>query len=259
LCGTWGTADNGARADHGKEPMATYILVHGAWHGGWCWHRIVARLERAGHRVLAPDLLSLGRDRTPVGSVTLADWTEQITALIDAQPEPVVLVGHSRGGIVLSEVAERRPTRIRVLVYVTAFLLENGCSLQMATREHSESLVGPNLVVADDHRSVRIRDEAVRETFYGECTDDDVALARALLVAEPMAPLATPVRTSDANFGTVPRMYVECARDRAMTLASQRQMQAALPCRDTVLIDTDHSPFLSRPDELASVLLRATG
>jgi pimeloyl-ACP methyl ester carboxylesterase len=239
--------------------MATYILVHGAWHGGWCWHRIVARLERAGHRALAPDLLSLGRDRTPVGSVTLADWANQIAALIDAQPEPVVLVGHSRGGIVLSETAERRPARIRVLVYVTAFLLENGCSLQHAASQYPESLVGPNLVVADDHLSVRIRDEAVRETFYGECSDDDVALARALLVPEPMAPLETPVRVTDANFGTVARMYVECARDRAMTLRSQRRMQEALPCRDTFTLDTDHSPFLSRPDELTAALLRAAG
>jgi pimeloyl-ACP methyl ester carboxylesterase len=241
----------------GAGVMATHILVHGAWHGGWCWHRIVARLERAGHRALAPDLLSQGRDRTPVGSVTLADWSNQIVALIDAQPEPVVLVGHSRGGIVLSEAAERRPGRIRILVYVTAFLLENGCTLQRAASEQPESLVGPNMVVADDQRSVWIRDEAVRETFYGECSDEDVTLARALLVPEPMAPLVTPVRTTDANFGTVPRMYVECSRDRAMTLRSQRRMQAALRCRDTATLDTDHSPFLSRPDELAAVLLRA--
>jgi pimeloyl-ACP methyl ester carboxylesterase len=239
--------------------MATYILVHGAWHGGWCWHRIVARLERAGHRALAPDLRALGRDRTPVGSVTLADWADQIAALIDAQPEPVVLVGHSRGGIVISEAAERRPTRIRVLVYVAAFLLESGRTLQDVAGEEPESLVGPNLLVADDQLSVRIRDEAVRETFYGECSDDDVTLARALLVAEPMAPLVTPVRTSKANFGSVPRMYVECARDRAMTLRSQRRMQSALPCRDVITLDTDHSPFLSRPDELVAALLRAAG
>lgn len=249
----------GRPGNSGNQEMATYILVHGAWHGGWCWHRIVTRLERAGHRVLAPDLLALGRDRTPVGSVALADWTTQIAALVDAQPEPVVLVGHSRGGIVLSEVAECRPTRIRVLVYVTAFLLEEGRSLNTAASEEPESLVGPNLIVADDHRSVRIRDEAVREIFYGECSDDDVALARALLVPEPMAPLETPVRVTDANFGTVPRMYVECTRDRAMTLRSQRRMQAALPCRDTITLDTDHSPFLSRPDELAAALLRAAG
>jgi pimeloyl-ACP methyl ester carboxylesterase len=112
--------------------MATYVFVHGAWHGGWCWHRIAAHLQRAMHRVVTPDLISLGRDRTPAGNVTLAQWTEQITRLVTAEPEPVILVGHSRGGIVLSEVAERICERVRTLVYVTAFLLESGHSLQQA-------------------------------------------------------------------------------------------------------------------------------
>ena len=71
--------------------MTTYVLVHGAWHGGWCWHRIVAGLEHASHRAIAPDLKSLGRDRTPPGEITLATWTDQIAALVQAQPEPVVL------------------------------------------------------------------------------------------------------------------------------------------------------------------------
>jgi pimeloyl-ACP methyl ester carboxylesterase len=239
--------------------MATYILIHGAWHGGWCWHRIVTQLERGSHRALAPDLLSLGRDRTLPGSVTLADWTHQISMLVDAAPEPVVLVGHSRGGIVLSEVAERRPDRIRTLVYVTAFLLENGRSLQQVAEVHPESLVGPNMMLDVSRGCVEFRDEAARETFYGECTDEDVALARALLVPEPLAPLGTPIRVTDASFGRVPRVYVECSRDRAMTLGMQREMQAALPCRAVFSLDTDHSPFLSRPDELAAALLAAVG
>ena len=64
--------------------MATYVLVHGAWHGGWCWHRIVARLQRASHRVMAPDLLSLGIDGTPPGLVTLRAWTDQIAAVAES-------------------------------------------------------------------------------------------------------------------------------------------------------------------------------
>src|SRR5579863_1820463 len=127
--------------------MATYILVHGAWHGAWCWHRIVARLQQASHQAIAPDLLSLGRDFTPTRSVTLASWTEQIAALVQAAPEPVVLVGHSRGGIVLSEVAERVPERIRALVYVSAFLLENGSSVRDAAAEDGNALVVPGVMI----------------------------------------------------------------------------------------------------------------
>jgi pimeloyl-ACP methyl ester carboxylesterase len=236
--------------------MATYILVHGAWHGGWCWHRIVARLQRASHRVLAPDLLSLGRDRTPPGAVSLESWSSQIAALARSEAEPIVLVGHSRGGIVLSEVAERIPEHIRALVYVTAFLLENGCSLQDAVAQDPESLVPPAMIVADDHQSASIRESAMREAFYGQCSDDDVALAQSLLTPEPLAPLATPVRTTAARFGSVPRVYVECTRDKAITHRAQRRMQAALPCRERITLEADHSPFFCCTEELTSVLLR---
>jgi pimeloyl-ACP methyl ester carboxylesterase len=236
--------------------MATYILVHGAWHGGWCWHRIVARLQRASHRLLAPDLLSLGRDRTPPGAVSLESWTDQIAALAQSEPEPIVLVGHSRGGIVLSEVAERIPEHIRTLVYVTAFLLESGRSLQDAAVQDPESLVPPAMIIADDHQSASIRQSAVREAFYGQCSDDHVALAQSLLTPEPLAPLATPVHTTATRFGSVPRVYVECTRDRAITHSAQRRMQAAVPCRERITLEADHSPFFCCVEELASVLLR---
>jgi pimeloyl-ACP methyl ester carboxylesterase len=235
--------------------MTTYILVHGAWHGGWCWHRIVSNLRRASHRVLAPDLKSLGVDRTPPGDVKLDTWADQIAALAAAQPDPVVLVGHSRGGIILSEVAERIPEHVRTLVYVTAFLLEDGRSLQDAADTDPESLVGRSIIVADDHKSASIRADAAREAFYGLCSDADVALAESLLVPEPLAPLVTPVHVTDARFGRVPRVYVECSNDRAITLAAQRRMQQALPCRERITLDADHSPFLSRVDPLTDVLL----
>ena len=86
-------------------------------------------LRGAGHRVDAPDLAGLGTDRTSLADITLATWRDQIAALVDAALEPVVLVGHSRGGIVISEVAEARPDKIARLVYLAAFLLGDGESI----------------------------------------------------------------------------------------------------------------------------------
>jgi pimeloyl-ACP methyl ester carboxylesterase len=235
--------------------MTTYVLVHGSWHGGWCWHRVVAGLQRAGHRALAPDLLSLGRDFTPYASVTLESWTNQVATLVRTAEEPVVLVGHSRAGIVISQVAERVPDRIAVLVYVTAFLLESGQTLQEIANQDSQSLVLPSLVVADDQLSATFREEAAREAFYGQCSDEDVVLALSLLRPEALAPIATPVRTTAARFGRVPRVFVECTLDRAITLPIQRQMQAALPCRNRITMQSDHSPFLSHAAELTDALL----
>ena len=109
--------------------MNTFVMVHGAWHGAWCWYKLVPLLQSAGHTVIAPDLPSLGMDRTPLSQVSLDTWVEHICHVVDTASEPVVLVGHSRGGIIISEVAERRSDKIALLVYLAAYLLRDGESL----------------------------------------------------------------------------------------------------------------------------------
>jgi pimeloyl-ACP methyl ester carboxylesterase len=234
--------------------MSTFLLIHGAWHGAWCWYKVVPRLEKLGHTVLAPDLPAMGRDRTAVNRVSLASWREFVCDIVDSVPEQVMLVGHSRGGIVISEVAEARPDRIRKLVYLTAFLLKDGQSLFDVASSDPESLVPPNMVMSDDKSSSTLRDDALRDAFYGECNDDDLALARLCLKPEPTVPLATPIRVTEPRYGSVPRAYIGCLRDRAMTPAMQRSLQAGSPCSEVLDLDADHSPFFSRPDELVRML-----
>lgn len=234
--------------------MSTFLLIHGAWHGAWCWHKIVPRLEKRGHTVIAADLPAMGIDRTPANRVSLGSWRDFVCGIVDRAGEPVVLVGHSRGGIVISEVAEQRPERVRALVYVTAFLLRDGeCLFDLASSD-PQSLVSPNMVMSADKSSSIVREEALRDTFYGECSDDDFALARLCLKPEPTLPLATPIHVTPERYGSVPRVYIECHRDRALTPLMQRNMQAASPCAQVLSLDTDHSPFFSRPDELATLL-----
>ena len=239
--------------------MSTYVLVHGSWHGAWCWYKVIAALERAGHRVLAPDLPSLGIDKTPVADVSLRTWTDSVGRTVSAQTEPVVLVGHSRGGIVISEVAEAMPEKIARLVYVCAFLLRDGESLLQLTRADPTSVLLDNLVPSEDQKSATVRADVVKDAFYAECSDEDVALARSLLAPEAMAPLATPLRLTAERFGRVPRVYIECLRDRAVPPALQKRMYSAQPCERLITIDTDHSPFFSAPDELVSHLLALAG
>lgn len=238
--------------------MSTYVLVHGAWHGAWCWYKVVPRLTKAGHRVFAPDLPSLGRDKTPVSAISLASWAENICEVVDAAAEPVTLVGHSRGGIIISEVAERRPTKVATLVYLTAFLLRDGESLLQVVQSDSASLVTPNLIVAADQSFMTVKQDVVKDAFYGECSDEDVELAKMLLAPEPTAPGATPVHVTGPHFGRVPRVYIECLRDKAIPLALQRQMYANLPCQKILSMDTDHSPFFSATDTLVEHLTALT-
>jgi pimeloyl-ACP methyl ester carboxylesterase len=235
--------------------VSAYVLVHGAGHGGWCWHKVVARLRKAGQRAIAPDLPSLGRDRTPLALVSLQTWTETICRLLAAEVEPVILVGHSRAGAVISQAAEERPDKVHTLVYLAGYLLADGESVSQKAKEDAQSLVGPNMQISQDRRSWTLRATAVREALYAGCSDEDVVLAQSLLAPEAIAPLTTPIRVSEAKFGRVPRVYIECLRDRAISLTEQRKMVSAMPCQGVISMDTDHSPFFSAPDELTGHLI----
>jgi len=205
--------------------------------------------------VIAPDLPSLGIDRTPIGQISLDIWTDSICQLLDTQEEPVILVGHSRGGILISQAAERRPEKVKTLVYLAAFLLRHGESLLQVAREDGGSMVLPNLVMADDQSCATVRKAALKEVFYGGCSEEDIALARLLLAPEAIAPLATSISISDRNFGRVSRVYIECLQDKAIPPALQKKMYTALPCQKVMSMDTDHSPFFSAPEALVTHLL----
>src|SRR3990167_2297396 len=236
--------------------MATYILIHGAWHGGWCWERIVPLLEKQGHRVLAPDLPGMGEDTTPFTAITLDYWARFVVDLLQQQDEEVILVGHSRGGIVISQAAEYAPLKIKTLVYLAAFLIPTGETLlEVLGRHPRDAGKPPDLVISSDKRSSIISTASVRDTFYN--TTQDVWLKRATskLGPEPMISFITPLKLTEANFGNVPRAYIECLQDRAIPIALQRRMVSILPCQQVATLDTDHSPFYSAPEKLAAELL----
>jgi pimeloyl-ACP methyl ester carboxylesterase len=235
--------------------MATYVLIHGAWHGGWCWDKVVPLLRKKGHKVEAPDLPGHGKDKTPIREVSLQGYADRVCKVLDAQSEPVILLGHSMGGIVISQTAEYRPEKIKSLVYLTAFLLQNGEFLLQVGGGDTEALVLPNLVMAEDQSFATVKEEAIKQVFYGDCSDEDVARAKKLLVPQAAAPFGTPINITEKNFGRIPRVYIECLRDRAISPSVQKKMYETLPCRKVVSMDTSHSPFFSAPEALVDHLV----
>ncbi len=234
--------------------MSSYILVHGAWHGGWCWHKVVARLEAQGHRVLAPDLPGHGIDRTAPDQTTLKSLAESICARIDAEAEPPILVGHSYGGTIITQAAEWRPGKIRRLVYLTAFVPRDGESTRDLGGGDADTRLNAEMEVDAAAGTVTVRPEALKPVFYARCLDEDVALARALLVPEGLAGVGTPVATTAENWGRLARYYIACTEDQAIGIARQRSMAEAGGCRIVASLETDHSPFFSQPDALVDIL-----
>lgn len=234
--------------------MSTFVLVHGGWNGGWCWEKVVPLLEEAGHGVEAPDLPGLGDDRTPIPEASLQSYVDRITQVLDAQPEPVVLVGHSSGGAVISQAAEQRPEKVKLLVYLAAFLLRDGETLFSAAEDETGSLVLPNLVMSEDGSSATIREDVIVEALFHDCPDEDAKRAKSRFVPQALAPFATPLALTEGNFGRVPRTYIETLQDRAVSPPFQKEMYERLPCQKVVSMDTSHSPFFSAPEELAGHL-----
>ena len=233
--------------------MATIILIHGGLHGGWCWEKLVPRLEALGHHVSAPDLPGMGSDPTPLHEVSLASWARYTADMARAAVEPVLLVGHSRGGIVISEAAEIAPNAVLGLVYVTALLIPRGVSLFSAMSIDKVEHI-PGVTVSDDSISMSLDPDLARDGFYHRCSAVDIERALARIGLEPIRPNATPLSVTEERWGQLSRAYVECSDDRTLTLDFQRGMHRVLPCDPVVTMDSDHSPFLSAPGKLAGHL-----
>jgi pimeloyl-ACP methyl ester carboxylesterase len=239
--------------------MATFVLVHGAFHGAWCWTKLIPELEARGHRAVAIDMPGNGEDRTPHREVTLEGYAQRIGTALKAEPAPVILVGHSLGSMAVSLAAERFPDRLQRLVYLAGCVPTDGHSLYT----FMESMDHPGEKIASmpppGHPWHGLANEpnldTAREVFYNDCSPEDVAFALPRLCTQPNAPRVTPIRLSSERYGRVRRTFIGCIKDRAMTPFRQKITIEQAGCEPNILLPADHSPFLTMPARLADELV----
>lgn len=235
--------------------MAVFVLVHGSWQGAWAWDTIVPRLAARGHRAIAVDLPGNGH-RPPVAiPVRLDHYAAHLAEVIAAESEPVILVGHSGGGIAVTAALARVPERVRLAVYLCAFMLPEGMTndgfYARYLKPEMRGAVARKTLSADGQFASVNADDAC-EVFY-QCADPALARAAAArLTPSPEGPRHDPMPA----LTEVPRVYIETLQDRSVHLELQRIMQGLVPCREVIALDTDHAPQLSMPDTLADVLDR---
>jgi pimeloyl-ACP methyl ester carboxylesterase len=233
--------------------MAVFVLVHGACNGGWCWEKVVPLLEARGHKTHAPDLPGLGKDQTPPANVKLADNVERLSRLLDKIDEPVVLVGHSLGGITISQLAEARRRKLKALVYVCGLLPTSGkCGRDMTSLE-TESMFRLSREVNPDGTTYTFARAQLPAMFYQDVSPEDRYRAMERLRPQPVAISTTPVTLTEERFGSVPRWYIECTHDNAIRIKLQRLMVKMTPCK-VITMECGHTPFYSQPEELVEHL-----
>ncbi len=234
--------------------MSTFVLVHGAWHGRWCWNNVVPLLQAKGHKVLAPDLPGHGDDSTPPESLTLADYVSSIVSVVASVGEPVVLVGHSMAGMVVAAVAEQVPQAVAKLVFLTAFMPASGDSIASLQKSNVGSRLPDFVMRSEDKLTTTVRPEGLVPLFYHDCSPDDIAFAQSRLVREAIAPNRGGVHLTPERFGRIPRLYIECLHDQTIVPSLQKLMINAQPGTQSAKLDSGHSPFFSMPEKLIGLM-----
>lgn len=272
------------------ELVPPVVLVHGSWHGSWCWSLVTEHLAGLGVPAVAVDIDGHGlkgpspRSRwarpfdpaayvtelSPVAGVTASSAAATLVGQLRriGKGRPCVLVAHSMGGVVATAAAEQAPELVSELVYLSAFAPVSGrpTSDYFTLPEASDAVL--RLLVGDfiETGALRIdpgdeeRHRAIHDVFYNDV--DDVTSAAAISLLTPDGPIGIPAASltvTAERYGTVPHTYLVCLRDNAFPVALQRRFIAeidAVSARPTTVreLDTSHSPFLSRPAELAEVI-----
>jgi pimeloyl-ACP methyl ester carboxylesterase len=226
----------------------TYILVHGAWSAAWVWRDVGDELTRRSVLWTVLDLPSSTHGSHP--TTYLADDARAVVdvARLDG---PVVLVGHSYGGSVITEAAEQIPN-LEALIYIAALIPELGQSTTGVSRMVDER-TKLDAAIEVDGEFLRLNPTLAKEALFRDCSDDVADWAVSQLTTQTIASLRSP-RTAFAV--DVPTYYLRCARDQAVDPGLQELLSAR--CDEVAVLDSGHSPMLSQPEALCELLLMST-
>ena len=234
-----------------SDAAPVVVLVHGAWHGAWCWDRLLPELTALGYDAVAVDLPG---HEAPSGARDLHADADCVRERLRATGRPVLLVGHSYGGMVISDAGA--DDNVVGLVYLAAFLpaalqsfLEAG-PLQPRPEGADQGLLLGCVRIADDGASIVVEGEDVAAALYGDCDEHTQRWALSQLGPQPLATFEQPTR--HLAWQDKPTTYVVCTEDRALPAWHQRAM--ATHADRVVELGASHSPFLSMPAALAAVI-----
>ncbi|OQP43009.1 hypothetical protein A4H97_12745 [Niastella yeongjuensis] len=249
--------DNSVSEDH----HSTFVLVHGAWQASFVWDKVKKALEDEGNTVVLVELLGHGNDHTPVSEITFDKYVKQVTNVIDSLNTPVVLVGHSLGGAIVTQAACKVPQKIAKLVYVAGFIPKSGNSVFEYSAMDSETLIPSALGFSADGSTVTIAnpEENMREIFCKDGSVEDINLLVEKLRPEPVVAAGTPLDYSSDTYSAIANKYfIYTTEDKAISYPFQQQMVSEAHITNTYEIQAGHSPFLSRPTELVAILNKIT-
>ena len=240
----------------GPAAAENIVIVHGAFQSSADWVEVEVALEAQGHDAILVNLP--GRDAVGAAAkaVTLDDYVASTLEAITMAERPVVLVGHSFGGMTISAAAEAAPMDIAQLVYVAAYVPESGESMEtLALTDSDNSFTAESFVIAPDYSYAEILKRDRAAIFGNEGTEDQRAAIVAGLIREPLAPIAAPVKLTEDAFGSVPQAYIRTLQDQAVSTPLQTRMIERAGIDRVIDINSGHAPQTTQVDALIAAIL----
>jgi pimeloyl-ACP methyl ester carboxylesterase len=235
----------------------TYILIHGAWHGKWCWKYITPILEKYGHDVIAIDLPGHGENQRNFRKISLESYINAIYDIIKLYNKKIILIGHSMAGVIISQIAEYLPDHIEELIYITAFIPDNNSTLSAEAQKSLSSGILKETNINLRENSIALKNSpALIDLFLNRCKKKDIDFSLDLLQKEPYRPFINPIAITPDKFGRVKKTYIHCLYDNVILPADQNRMALKNIC-NRISIPADHSPFFSSPEQLAKAIMGA--
>jgi len=232
-----------------------FVLIHGAWHGGWCWDGVIKELEKQGHTAEAPTMPghNPGDDRS---GIKFDDYVDKINSVLAKQDTPVVLAGHSSAGFLLQMAAPKAPDKIQQLIFHNAFILPNGkCQFDLVPPEASEGMTAAANASPDNCVPV-IEDFVRHQLMAGEPAEvQDALISR--LVPQPLAIFTTAVNTADFNKLTIPKTVLFCKEDASLPPGAFIGMAQGLGDFKLVEVSGSHESLFTNPSVVAGGLISA--
>lgn len=235
-----------------SRQLSTIVLVHGAWSDSSAWNAVVPLLKAKGHKVINVNLPGHGTDGTSFADITFQSYVDAVKTAIGEQ-DNIILVGHSMAGMVISQVAEDIPTQIRELIYIAALLPKDGQSLLDLAKTDADAHTGKYLQIDQEHGAAIIAKEGIVDVFFEDAPKEVADQITANWKAEPLAPLATPVKLSE-KFSAVKKVYIFTEKDHSISYQLQQRMVQATPVAKSYSLHSSHTPFISMPVKLADLL-----
>ncbi|KAJ8771126.1 hypothetical protein K2173_023451 [Erythroxylum novogranatense] len=246
-----------------------FVFVHGIGGGGWCWYKVRCLMENSGYEVSCIDLKSAGIDPAHADSVlSFDDYNKPLIDVISSLPDhhQVILVGHSAGGLSITQATHKFPNKIRLAVYLAATMLKQGFLTHQDLQDGVPDLssfgdvyeLGFGLGDQQPPTSAIVKKEFQRRIIYQMCPPEDGTLAAMLLRPGPLLALQSARFTAENDtIDEVPRVYIKTIHDNVVKPHQQEAMIQRWPPSQVYVLDSDHSPFFSSPFLLFGLLVKA--